>query len=195
MPDKPKDRVEIALEGYRELAAQLRHEESISWKRLETFLVISSALVALIGLFWPGESPVPVILGAVPAGGAGGGRGLLTVLISLIGFLLSLGWIVVVRRSEAFHDFRYLQLVDLEKSTLEALTVFTTADEYFDKGTATIGGKPHHLDWISRRARIYQVMTAVPIVFAAMWGILLAYFVTTGILSVVQVIGVGGMLR
>jgi hypothetical protein len=190
MPEKTRERSEIALEGYRQLAAQLRHEESLSWKRLETFLVISSALVALIGLFWPSGSPTPVILGTMSTSG---GRGLLTVLISLIGLMLFLGWVVVVRRSEAFHDFRYLQLIDMEKSSKEPLTVFTAADEYFDKGVATVGGKSHHLDWISRRARIFQVMTAVPIVFAVVWGVLLGYFILGGFLSVFRLIVVGGV--
>ena len=171
----PKDQPDknVLLEGYRQLADQLRHEETLSWKRLETFLVVSSALIALIGLFWPQSSPLAApVLASAPSPS----RILLSLLISGVGLAISVGWIVVVRRSEAFHDFRYVQLIEMEAKRLRGLSIFTKADEYFSTGSATINGEQRQLDWLSRRARIYQVMTAVPIVLAIVWLVLLAYF-------------------
>ena len=173
MPPKGQDKAAIALEGYRQLADQLRHEEALSWKRLETFLVISSALVALIGLFWPKPDAT------ASASALEGSRILLVLLISAVGLLLSLGWIVVVRRSEAFHDFRYLQLIEAEATDLRPVTTFSKADDYFSGESVAIQGEPQRLAGLARWARIYQVMSAVPIVFSLLWATLLAYFVVT----------------
>jgi len=173
MPPKGQDNQAIALVGYRQLADQLRHEEVLSWKRLETYLVISSALVALIGLFWPKPDTTT---SAMPLEGS---RILLVLLISAVGLLLSLGWIVVVRRSEAFHDFRYLQLIDAEATSLKPITTFSKADEYFSGHTVSIQGEPRRLSGLARWARIYQLMSAVPFVFSLLWATLLAYFIIT----------------
>jgi len=173
MPTEENEIAANALEGYRQLADQLRHEEALSWKRLETFLVISSALVALIGLFWP--KPDAAISPAVVEAS----RILLVILISAVGLLLSLGWIVVVRRSEAFHDFRYLQLIEAEATHLRPITTFSKADDYFSGETVSIHGEPRRLTGLARWARIYQLMSGVPIVFSLLWATLLAYFVTT----------------
>jgi hypothetical protein len=175
MPTREQDKTAIAREGYRQLAEQLRHEEALSWKRLETFLVISSALVALIGLFWPSAQQSPLQSQVL------GSRIVLTVLIAVVGLSLSIGWIIVVRRSEAFHDFRYLQLIEAEGSALKPNTAFTNADDYFSGETVSIGRNEYRLKGPPRWVRIYQVMTAVPIVFSLLWAVLLAYFAIAGL--------------
>ena len=102
-------------------------------------------------------------------------------LVVVFGLLLSLGWIVVVRRSEAFHDFRYLQLIEAEATGLKPITTFTKADDYFSGESVSVLGQPRRLAGPARWARIYQVMSAVPIVFSLLWATLLAYFVITGV--------------
>jgi hypothetical protein len=174
------------LEGYRQLAEQLRHEETISWKRLETFLVISSALIAIIGLFWPSSSPEPQFL---VQGEPGLGRAPLAFLVALVGFLLSLGWTVVLRRSEEFHDFRYLQLVQMEQAHLKPLDIFEKADDFSSGEAVPLAGDTRKLNWLSRRARIYQVMTAVPVLFAVVWLILLTYFAIVCVIALVAYMG------
>ena len=158
------------LEGYRQLADQLRHEETLSWKRLETFLVVSSALVAIIGLFWANATAGPGFLGLSFIGAA----------IAFVGLVLSICWIVVVRRSEAFHNFRYLQLIEMEESHLAPLGVFTLADAYFSGDDVSILGESRRLRGIAKIAKIYSIMTAIPVLFAAMWTLLLLSFVVIG---------------
>ncbi len=161
------------LQGYRQLADQLRHEETLSWKRLETFLVVSSALVAIIGLFWANATPGPGLLGLSLIGAA----------IAFVGLLLSCCWIVVVRRSEAFHDFRYVQLIEMEESCLAPLGIFSLADAFFSGEEVSILGETRRIKGIAKIARIYSIMTAVPVIFAAMWSLLLLSFLVIGVAS------------
>jgi hypothetical protein len=171
MPRQTAQARENALEAYKQLAELLRHEEALFWKRMETFLLISSGLIAAVGLVWPskevGGRP-PLFLG---------------VAVSVIGMAICLGWLVVVARSEAFYNHWYEQIVHLEKTYIQPADVFQKADKYFADGKITIGEKEFTLGRIASIAHIYHVMFAAPIVFFILWLGFLAYTVIGWVLS------------
>ena len=160
------------IEGYKQLCELLRHEESIFWKRIETFLLISTGLVGILGFFGKESQAILTPVQNVQPAYSGCAFG---VIVSVIGIMLCLFWLIVVRRSEAFYNHWYEQLIFIENKYLGPLRVFNTADEYFEKGMIKLGNKELRLDRLSRIARIYHVMVGIPVMFLVVWVTVLIY--------------------
>jgi hypothetical protein len=158
-----KDALKLPLEGYRALVGLIQHEEGLFWRRVEVLFVFNAALVAIIGLIRPED-----------ASQATETQKVLSLMISILGILIAILWLIIVRRSEAFYNYWYEQLEYIEKQYLAPLEIFQVADDYFRTGKATIGRstanqKEIRLDFISRQLKIYHAVIAVPLVFLAGW--------------------------
>lgn len=160
------------IEGFKQLCDLLRHEESLFWKRIETFLLISTGLVGILGLFGKASQSVLSSVQNVQPAHSGSIFG---IIICIIGITMCLFWLIVVRRSEAFYNHWYEQLMFIEDQYLAPLRVFNTADEYFEKGIIELGNKTLELDRLSKIARIYHVMVGIPVVFLLVWITVLIY--------------------
>ena len=173
MTFQPPNATDNILEGFKQLCDLLRHEESLFWKRIETFLLISTGLVGILGLFGKASQPVLSAVQNMQPAHSGSAFG---VIICLIGIMMCLFWLIVVRRSEAFYNHWYEQLKFIEDEYLAPLRLFNTADEYFEKGIIKLGNKPpFKLDPLSKIARIYHVMVGIPLVFLVVWITVLIY--------------------
>jgi hypothetical protein len=164
----------IVIEGYKQLADLLRHEEALFWKRTETFLVISAGLIGILGLFWPSETQAALSASMGPPPSFFG------FVICAVGVIMCLFWLVVVRRSEAFYNHWYEQLKFLEKQYLAPLSVFQTADQFFAEGHVKLGDAEFKLDPVSRLGRVYQVMIGAPLVFLVAWLTILCSLIFVG---------------
>ena len=58
MASQPPTAPNNIIEGFKQLCDLLRHEESIFWKRIETFLLISTGLIGILGFFERASQPV-----------------------------------------------------------------------------------------------------------------------------------------
>lgn len=163
---------ESIIEGYKQLCDFLRHEESIFWKRIETFLLISTGLIGILGFFGKTSQTILTPVKNMQPGYSGCVFG---AIVCIIGIMLCLFWLIVVRRSEAFYNCWYEQLIFIENQYLSPLRVFRTADEYFEKGMIKLGNKELKLDLLSRVARIYHVMVGIPLMFLVVWITVLIY--------------------
>lgn len=164
------------IESFKQLCDFLRHEESIFWKRIETFLLISTGLIGILGFFGRVSQPVLAPVQNVQPANSGCVFG---IIICVIGIMLCLFWLIVVRRSEAFYNHWYEQLIFIEDNYLSPLRVFNLADEYFEKGIIKLGDKELKLDRVSRIARIYHVMVGIPVMFLFVWITVLIYLLYT----------------
>ncbi|MBM4035219.1 MAG: hypothetical protein FJ291_26040 [Planctomycetes bacterium] len=148
----------LPLEAYKLLTGLLQHEEALFWKRNEIMLLINTGLLAIVGL---GK--------AAPGSGAPGLPSSFALLVCLIGLLMCALWLIIVRRSQAFYNHWYEQLKFLERTKLDPVKTFQLADDYFEKGHVMLGDRPFDLGPIARRMRIYDAMTAAPVIFGVVW--------------------------
>jgi len=156
MSDQQPDPNKLPLEAYKLLVGQLQQEESLSWKRIEIFLVVNGGLIGILGLGRSSEDMARPLQG-------------ISLAICVMGFLMCFLWLIIAKRSEAFYNHWYEQLKLLEKSYLTPINIFQVADEYFDKGRITLGGKEFKLDRVSRLIKMYQAVRVVIRLFMVGW--------------------------
>jgi ABC-type transport system involved in multi-copper enzyme maturation permease subunit len=162
----PKE-YELPLEAYKLLTNLLQHDEVLSWRRIEIFLVFNGGLIAILGLVWRSQN----VASQTPR--------FLPIMICAIGVVMCFLWVIIVRRSEAFYNHWYEQLKFLEKEYLSPINTFQIADEYFAKGRIKLGQEEFKLDFVSRRMHIYHILMAVPLVLLTAWlslGIYVIYY-------------------
>jgi hypothetical protein len=169
-PRKPSS--DTILEAYRQLCEFVRHEEDLLWKRMEIFLILNSALVALVGL------------GATTNNGTFFSAPRLSnflspigMLLSLLGAMLNFSWLLIIRRSHVFHNLWVLQLIVLEKEYLAPLRIFQKAYEYLAKGSTSLGDKQLRLSSLFRFGKYYTILMIIPTSLTVFWIILIVYFI------------------
>jgi hypothetical protein len=159
-----KDR-EVYMEEYKILVNILLQDEILFWRRSEVFIVINGGLLTILGLLRPKEVLTNSSLNSIPA------------VISIVGVLLCLLWFFIVKRSEAFYDHWYEHLKYLEKTYLQPMDIYTTADEYFTNRKIKFGDKTIKLDFISSRMRMTQALQIASLIFAAIWIVMGIYII------------------
>ncbi len=160
---QPKE-YELPLEAYKLLVSQLQQEESLSWRRIEVFLVVNGGLIGILGLLRSPGITTPTLKP-------------ISLAICVFGFVMCFLWLIIVRRSEAFYNHWYEQLKFLEKKYLAPINIFQVADEYFAKGRIKLGQEQFKLDFLSRLIRIYHALIVALLIFMVVWLILAIYLV------------------
>ena len=157
--DKQDRNFKLPLEAYKLLVSQLQQEESLSWRRIEVFLVINGGMIGILGLLRSAEIKTPT-LKPISLG------------ICVFGFVMCILWLLIVRRSEAFYNHWYEQLKFLEKEYLSPINIFQVADEYFTTGHIQLGQDKFKLAFLPRLIRIYHALIVVLLIFMGVWLIL-----------------------
>lgn len=142
----------LPLEAYKILAELLRHDDNLFWRRNEVMLVINGGMLTVLGWFLRSSSSKAISLA-----------------ICVIGFVMSILWLLIVKRSEAFYNHWYEQLKFLEKHYLAPVNIFQIADQYFATGQIKLGEETFKLDFLSRRMRMFQAMQVASLVLAIIW--------------------------
>jgi hypothetical protein len=166
MSNQQPDSYKLPLEAYKLLVSQMQQEESLSWKRIEIFLIVNSGLIGILGLGRSSGVMTPPLQGISLA---------ISLAICLIGFLMCFLWLIIVKRSEAFYEHWYEQLKFLEKEYLTPINIFQVADEYFAKGEIKMGQEKFKLDRVSRLIHIYHSLIVAVIIFMLIWLTLAFY--------------------
>jgi len=157
----------LPLEAYKLLVSQLQQEDSLSWKRVEIFLIVNGGLIGILGLGRSSGVVTTPVQGISLA---------ISLAICAMGFFMCFLWLVIVKRSEAFYNHWYEQLKFLEKEYLDPIKVFQLADDYFDKKKEIkLGEEPFKLDRVSRLIHIYHALIVAVIIFMLVWLALAIY--------------------
>ena len=166
MSNQQTDPCKLPLEAYKLLVSQLQQEDSLSWKRIEIFLIVNGGLIGILGLGRSSGVVTPPIQGISLA---------ISLAICVIGFFMCFLWLVIVKRSEAFYEHWYEQLKFLEKEYLTPINIFQVADDYFTNGKIKLGQVEFKLDRVSRLIHIYHALIVAVIIFMLVWLALAIY--------------------
>lgn len=164
--DKQNKNHNLPLEAYKLLVSQLQQEDSLSWKRIEIFLIVNGGLIGILGLGRSSGVVTPPVQG-ISLG--------ISLAICAMGFFMCFLWLIIVKRSEAFYNHWYDQLTFLEKEYLTPIKIFQVAEEYFAKGKVMLGQKKLDLDRVSRLIHIYHALIVAVIIFMLVWLALAIY--------------------
>ena len=158
MSDQQLDPYKLPLEAYKLLVSQLQQEDSLSWKRIEIFLIVNGGLIGILKLGRSSGDVTPPLQG-------------ISLAICVMGFLMCFLWLIIAYRSEAFYNHWYEQLKFLEKKYLTPINIFQMADDYFKNGEIKLGEgeKPFKLDRVSRLIHIYHALIVAVMIFMVGW--------------------------
>jgi hypothetical protein len=159
---------ELQLEAYKILVSMLQKDDELYWKRNDILIAINTGLLTVAGILQI-TKPIsdPSLLNVIPIG------------LCFIGVVVCTFWFFIGLRGEAFYNHWYEHLKYLERTYLEPIKIFRSADTFFKDGKINFdesnNAKGFTLNWFVKSARIFKSMLILSGVFALVWIGLLAY--------------------
>lgn len=135
------EQLEKAISGYQVAVDMWKEQESQGWSRFNVMLVINGLIITAIG-FTSGQNNLPI----------------LNYLLPIAGLLISLIWLIFMRREVAWSTYYALSARELEEKYLSDIVTTVSRGKIFQQGkevTFTLNNQPYHLrmNFLARNIR------------------------------------------
>jgi hypothetical protein len=165
MPEVPggnKVSDEDLSETYKILIGQLQFEGNLIWTRNQVFLILNSAIIAILSVSDQVKSNVPVIFAA-----------------SFVGVVLCLLWLFTVERSRVYYQYWVTQTRALEDHLQSSTMIFETLHQANAGQVVKIGKHIFRMSALARFASISRITRLVAFAFIVVWiGLAVAMLAT-----------------
>lgn len=146
------------IDIYKILIGQIQFEGKLIWTRNQVFLVLNSAIIAVLSVSGQGQS-----------------GSLATIAASVIGVVLCILWIFTVARSRAYYRYWVTQARAVERLLKLDVKIFDTlslATQAKTRGVIKIGDFEFSLGRDEKFASISRITLLVAYVFIVVWILL-----------------------
>ena len=101
------DKKNLLLEQWKKAAELHQHNDNLNWQQFNYFLVLNGLLVTALGMIWrdDGSATTPAHLS----------QNMLSVLISLLGCVISAVWGLIQKRGQLYQNYRIEQAKKAEE--------------------------------------------------------------------------------
>jgi NADH:ubiquinone oxidoreductase subunit 2 (subunit N) len=148
---------ENQLEIYKLLVGQLHYEGTLLWTRNQIFLVLNTAIIAIMNL------DVFTKLGQT------NNDATTRLAAALIGIVLCLLWLLSVTRSQAYYRYWITRIRSIEKQMQSGVQLFNDLHDVYFGATIVIDEEEFRFDWITRFASIGRIVRLVAWAFIIVW--------------------------
>jgi hypothetical protein len=141
------------IEIYKTLVQQRNYEGVLLWTRNQAFLIVNSLSIGILGAFEKTSQT------------SDEGTIIIESLISLIGMIISITWIVAIGRSQVYDNYWGIVLRDLEQK-YNYPPIFGDIPNYLARE-----------GWLARTFKISYLAKFIAVSFFITWTLLASYFV------------------